>query len=63
MRLKGFKNSPTRFAEALYQDLAEFHRKHPNVNLLQNVDDLLIIAKEKGNVLTRRPTSSRPCTS
>lgn len=51
MRLKGFKNSPPHthihFAEALYQDLAEFHQKHPKVNLLQNVDDLLIVAKEK----------------
>ncbi|XP_070924816.1 uncharacterized protein [Macaca nemestrina] len=42
---KGFKNSPTLFDEALHEDLGEYRRKHPEVTLLQNVDDLLIAAE------------------
>ncbi|KAK1328778.1 hypothetical protein QTO34_010933 [Cnephaeus nilssonii] len=39
---KGFKNSPTLFDEALHQDLAHFRASHPQVTLLQYVDDLLL---------------------
>lgn len=40
-----FKNSPTLFDEALKQDLVEFCQRHPEVVLLQHVDDLLLAAK------------------
>uniref|UniRef100_A0A8D2AF84 Uncharacterized protein n=1 Tax=Sciurus vulgaris TaxID=55149 RepID=A0A8D2AF84_SCIVU len=39
---QGFKNSPTLFNEALHQDLAHFCASHPQVTLLQYVDDLLL---------------------
>ncbi|KAK1346720.1 hypothetical protein QTO34_000580 [Cnephaeus nilssonii] len=39
---QGFKNSPTLFDEALHQDLAHFRASHPQVTLLQYVDDLLL---------------------
>uniref|UniRef100_A0A8I5N7B4 Uncharacterized protein n=1 Tax=Papio anubis TaxID=9555 RepID=A0A8I5N7B4_PAPAN len=42
---QGFKNSPTLFDEALHEDLGEYQRKHPEITLLQYVDDLLIAAK------------------
>jgi hypothetical protein len=42
---QGFKNSPTLFNEALSQDLEHFRRNHPQVTLLQYVDDLLLAAK------------------
>lgn len=41
---QGFKNSPTLFDEALHQDLAGFRVQHPNLILLQYVDDLLLAA-------------------
>uniref|UniRef100_A0A5F9D2T5 Uncharacterized protein n=1 Tax=Oryctolagus cuniculus TaxID=9986 RepID=A0A5F9D2T5_RABIT len=41
---QGFKNSPTIFNEALHQDLSHFRRDHPEVTLLQYVDDLLLAA-------------------
>ena len=39
---QGFKNSPTSFDEALHEDLG-----HPQLTLLQYVDDLLIAAKDQ----------------
>ena len=39
---QGFKNSPTIFDEALHEDLG-----HPQLTLLQYVDDLLIAAKDQ----------------
>lgn len=42
---QGFKNSPTLFDEALHQDLAPFKARHPQVTLLQYVDDLLLAAQ------------------
>uniref|UniRef100_A0A8C9GKG3 Reverse transcriptase domain-containing protein n=1 Tax=Piliocolobus tephrosceles TaxID=591936 RepID=A0A8C9GKG3_9PRIM len=42
---QGFKNSPTLFDEALHEDLGEYRRQHPEINLLQYVDDLLVAAK------------------
>ena len=39
---QGFKNSPTLFDEALHQDLAHFKASHPQVTVLQYVDDLLL---------------------
>lgn len=39
---KDFKNSPTIFGKALHEDLREYWRTHPQVTLLQYVDDLLI---------------------
>ncbi|XP_059516784.1 uncharacterized protein LOC132213925 [Myotis daubentonii] len=41
---QGFKNSPTIFDEALHEDLGEYRREHPNLTLLQYVDDILIAA-------------------
>lgn len=41
---QGFKNSPTIFDEALHQDLWTFSGEHPEVTLLQYVDDLLLAA-------------------
>ncbi|KAK1327417.1 hypothetical protein QTO34_014178 [Cnephaeus nilssonii] len=41
---QGFKNSPTIFNEALHEDLGEYRRTHPNLTLLQYVDDILIAA-------------------
>ena len=42
---QGFKNSPTLFDEALHRDLADFRIQHPDLILLQYVDDLLLAAK------------------
>ncbi|XP_053747800.1 uncharacterized protein LOC128773859, partial [Panthera pardus] len=41
---QGFKNSPTIFDEALHEDLGEYRREHPDLTLLQYVDDILIAA-------------------
>lgn len=41
---QGYKNSPTLFDEALHRDLADFRVQHPNLMLLQYVDDLLLAA-------------------
>ena len=46
---QGFKNSPI-FSEALHEDLGEF-RQHPQLTLLQYVDDLLIAAKDQPTCL------------
>ena len=39
---QGFKNSPTLFNEALSEDLYEYRTCHPEVILLQHVDDLIL---------------------
>ena len=39
---QGFKNSPTLFNEALSEDLYEYQTCHPEVILLQDVDDLML---------------------
>ena len=39
---QGFKNSPTLFNEALSEDLYEYRTRHPEVILLQYVDDLML---------------------
>ena len=39
---QGFKNSPTLFNEALSEDLYEYQTRHPEVILLQYVDDLML---------------------
>ena len=39
---QGFKNSPTLFNEALSEDLYEYRTRHPEVILLQHVDDLML---------------------
>ena len=39
---QGFKNSPTLFNEALSEDLYEHRTCHPEVILLQYVDDLML---------------------
>ncbi|KAB0337588.1 hypothetical protein FD754_025103 [Muntiacus muntjak] len=39
---QGFKNSPTLFNEALSEDLCEYRACHPEVILLQYVDDLML---------------------
>ena len=52
MRLpQGFKNSPTIFDEALHEDLGEFTQQHPQLTLLQYIDDLLIAAKDQQTCL------------
>ena len=48
---QGFKNSPTIFDEALHEDLGEFRQQHPQLTLLQYVDDLLIAAKDQQTFL------------
>ncbi|XP_040593001.1 LOW QUALITY PROTEIN: uncharacterized protein LOC121136516, partial [Mesocricetus auratus] len=48
---QGFKNSPTLFDEALHQDLAGFRVHHPEVILLQYVDDILIATKTEEECL------------
>lgn len=40
---QGFKNFPTIFNEALHEDLGEFDSLHPQIIILQDVDDLLIV--------------------
>ena len=44
---QGFKNSPTLFNEALGKDLCEYRTSHPDVVLLQYVDDLMLAATTK----------------
>ena len=44
---QGFKNSLTLFNEALGEDLCEYRTSHPNVVLLQYVDDLMLAATTK----------------
>ena len=39
---QGFKNSPTLFNEALSEDLYDYQTCHPEVILLQYVDDLML---------------------
>ncbi|XP_063092941.1 uncharacterized protein LOC134473219 [Cavia porcellus] len=39
---QGYKNSPTLFDEALARDLLGFREEHPEIVLLQYIDDLLI---------------------
>ena len=41
---QGFKNSPTLFNVALGEDLHEYWVNHPNIVLLQYVDDLMLAA-------------------
>lgn len=48
---QGFKNSPTIFDEALHRDLANFRIQHPQVTLLQYVDDLLLAGDTKQDCL------------
>ncbi|KAL6086668.1 hypothetical protein STEG23_019108 [Scotinomys teguina] len=42
---QGFKNSPTLFDEVLHRDLVPFRKFHPDLILLQYVDDLLLAAR------------------
>ena len=49
--LQGFKNSPMLFNEALGEDLREYWADHPNVVLLQYVDDLMLAAATEGACL------------
>uniref|UniRef100_A0A4X2KUF1 Reverse transcriptase domain-containing protein n=1 Tax=Vombatus ursinus TaxID=29139 RepID=A0A4X2KUF1_VOMUR len=44
---QGYKNSPTLFGSALASDLARFRVSHPEVTLLQYVDDLLLAASSE----------------
>ena len=48
---QGFKNYPTIFDKALHEDLGEFRQQHPQLTLLQYVDDLLIAAKDQQTCL------------
>ena len=40
---QGFKNSPALLNEALSEDLYEYRTRHPEVILLQYVDDLMLV--------------------
>ena len=63
MRLpQGFKNSPTIFNEALHEDLGGFRQQHPQLTLLQYVDDLLIVAKDKQRHEKRQYSKYQPQT-
>lgn len=42
--VQGFKNSPMILDEALHKDMGRYRLAHPNVSLLQYVDNLLIAA-------------------
>ena len=44
---QGLKNSPMLFNEALGEDLCEYRTSHPEVVLLQYVDDLMLAATTK----------------
>ena len=44
---QGFKNSPTLFNKALSEDLYEYQTCHPEVILLQYVDDLMLAGTTK----------------
>ena len=44
---QGFKNSPTLFSKALGEDLCELQTSHPDVVLLQHVDDLMLATTTK----------------
>ena len=44
---QGFKNSLTLFSEALGEDLCEYRTSHPDVVLLQYVDDLMLATPTK----------------
>ena len=44
---QGFINSPMLFNEALGKDLCEYRTSHPEVILLQYVDDLMLAATTK----------------
>lgn len=48
---QGFKNSPTLFGEALQQDLQSFRIEHPDLSLLQYVDDILLAAPDNFSCL------------
>ncbi|XP_057353491.1 uncharacterized protein LOC130682659 [Manis pentadactyla] len=48
---QGFKNSPTIFNEALHEDLSEFRSKHPELTLLQYVDDILVSTEDQERCL------------
>ena len=48
---QGFKNSPTIFDEALRKDLADFRIQHPELTLLQYVDDLLLAADSEADCM------------
>ncbi|XP_077889162.1 uncharacterized protein LOC144371000 [Ictidomys tridecemlineatus] len=59
---QGFKNSPTLFDEALHRDLNNFRTMHPEVTLLQYVDDLLLAADTRENSTLLPEQSSEPVT-
>lgn len=44
---QGYENSPTIFSEVLHKDLDEYRWSHPQINLLQFVYDLLIVAVDE----------------
>ncbi|XP_049646384.1 uncharacterized protein LOC126033445, partial [Suncus etruscus] len=56
---QGFKNSPTIFDEALHQDLSLFRSQHPQVTLLQYVDDILLAGKTEEDWGKRWLTEAR----
>lgn len=44
---QGYENSATIFSEVLHKDLDEYRWSHPQINLLQFVYDLLIVAVDE----------------
>lgn len=40
---QGFKNSPTIFDEALYEDLSDYLQTHPQITVFHCIDGILIV--------------------
>ena len=56
---QGFKNSPTLFNEALSEDFYEYRTRHPEVILLQYVDDLCWLELQRKHAAMPLGTSYR----
>lgn len=52
---QGFKNSPALFNDALADDLSKYQRVHPDLTVLQYVDDLLLTAPSEESCLYGSP--------
>ena len=57
---QGFKNSPTLFNEVLSEDLYKYRACHPEVILLQYVDDLMLAGTTEEACSRATGTSYRP---
>lgn len=48
---QGFKNFPALFGKSLQNNLAPYHLEHPDLTLLQYVDDLLLASQDYDSCL------------